>query len=102
MKTKFTKGEWFVYNEDRILSGEEGIGIECKTDKGSVTIVLFGDSPLTDVTNQESLANAKLIAASPDMFECLLAFDEWRKSNLKEDKSIALKLLHRAIKKATS
>ena len=100
MKTKFTKGDWFVYNEDRILSGDEGIGIDCKTDKGSSTIVLFGDSPLTDVTNQESLANAKLIAAAPDLLE---ACERARYAIRFEIVSVAevLDILDNAIKKAT-
>lgn len=62
METKHTKGEWFVYNEKEILHGTESLGIDCKTENGQKTIVVFTDD--VDLLNdpEEELANAKLIA----------------------------------------
>jgi hypothetical protein len=60
MKTKFTSGEWYVYER----------GIDCGVGVGCSGIRICELSLLSDdvITKEENTANANLIAAAPDMY----------------------------------
>ena len=82
MKTKHTKGQWIIKSTkdtnslySMIYSGEVRIA-EVKS---------FGkDSKFNDATYEEKEANAKLIAAAPDMLEALIMLNNY----IKEDSAI--------------
>lgn len=57
MKTKFTKGNWTVLNNRRVIS-----------DKKTVAIL---HSDMIEASEEEIQANLKLIAAAPEMLEAL-------------------------------
>ena len=71
METKFTKGEW----KSRGFEAESNGYISVDFPKGSITIYggvipnLLGEE--RDRLIEEAEANAKLIAAAPEMFEVL-------------------------------
>ena len=92
METKFTKGEWFK---------EESI-VKCLDEKGIMTDIFTGEFGYEKhISDEEAEANAKLIAAAPEMFEALKELYDFAYmwSNDKEDETL-LKALN-AIKKAT-
>lgn len=88
METKFTKGEWSINEwtqpDDRISIGAVGTPL--------IAIV-----PSRDVSYNEQKANAKLIAAAPDLLEALMNIEN-------DDNSIPAtiwEMRNAAIKKAT-
>lgn len=88
METKFTKGEWSINEwtqpDDRISIGAVGTPL--------IAIV-----PSRDVSYNEQKANAKLIAAAPDLLEALMSIEN-------DDNSIPAtiwEMRNAAIKKAT-
>lgn len=67
MTTQHTPGPWWVYDESDRYPGIEA---------ASCSIVVLGDEKrnfhgVQGVTDEESLANARLIASAPDMLEAL-------------------------------
>lgn len=94
METKFTKGEWNYYNE---FNG----GIEVAQD--------FAKNPIPSricvisCNDEEAEANAKLIAAAPEMISMLIALNETIESGVAiiEGDTIHKNML-KLIKKATS
>lgn len=66
--TKFTKGEWEVV--DGTLVGEEilFISVPCVTSKGRVVCRLTKTVDKHIPLDEEDKANAKLIAAAPEMY----------------------------------
>ena len=64
MKTEFTKGEWKVYYPTAKYPNEMYVG---DTDGLCHVTVHFSDNEL-----EEGEANAKLIAAAPDLFKALI------------------------------
>lgn len=100
METKFTKGEWGksrygdgnviakVNDQERLVAN--CMGYSTNTDKGEHVA--------------ENLANAKLIAAAPDLLKvCCLVLDEWhsKTSNMYKKEPIFVQLAREAIRKAT-
>lgn len=62
MKTEFTKGEWIIKHDFNIMTKDGRSIASAGTHSSNV-------SP--DKIRQENLANAKLIAAAPDLLEAL-------------------------------
>ena len=87
METKFTKGEW--------------VGITVTTPNGFFERVTIKDGEsICNVTTRNSKrakANAKLIAAAPDMYETLIKVKEW----LIDMNLPIIDNIEKAIKKAT-
>ncbi len=96
METKHTKGEWFVYNEKEISQGTESLGIDCKNESGRKSIILFNNCGNNDP--DEELANAKLIAAAPELLEALINLTNTCKKYFRDDFDLTESL--NAIKKA--
>ena len=87
METNFTKGEW--------------VGITVTTPNGFFERVTIKDGEsICNVTTRNSKrakANAKLIAAAPDMYETLIKVKEW----LIDMNLPIIDNIEKAIKKAT-
>lgn len=64
METKFTPGPWVTYIEDVVYAGNRKIA-DCDSSN-------LADRPLP--ANAEDKANARLIAAAPDLFAALAPF----------------------------
>lgn len=94
METKFTKGEWNIVHEFNVLSKNGDYVCSCGGQRGNM-------SPTSQT--EMNKANAKLIAAAPDLFDSLSEL--LRK--VKINKAIGHDLVHeiieaeKAIKKAT-
>ena len=113
MNTKFSKGKWsqrklfdsaiMVKDDNGIEWYHNSISIIDETGRVICELDYSTDHEQQGWGHNNNIelweANAKLIINASEMFECLLEFDKWNKSHLKEDKSLALKLLHRVIKK---
>ena len=116
METKHTKGEWVQVNKSQIFN-ENHHGILAFTgfnyDSDQVEVRDEGESWLSmrkrteEVrvkAEEEQLANAKLIAAAPDLLEaCMAIKDYFTDPNLVNDLQIndELDIVQEAIKKAT-
>jgi hypothetical protein len=91
MMSNFTKGEWFAKRE-----GQSTVYIECRIGSGWLQEVAACGPTANGSEEQE--ANAKLIAAAPDLLEAL--------KNLENDNGQipdhAWKLVRDAIAKATT
>ena len=85
METNITKGEWFVSNDNQIVS----MPSQCK-----ITNRVSGWNP------EEAKANAKLMSASPNMLEALLSIYEDKEAwnELSDDQK---QKVEESIKKAT-
>ena len=67
METKFTKGEWVIQNYNG-----KGSCIDIDTKIGNICQVYsLVETDYKTPHNEELIANAKLIAAAPDMFNAL-------------------------------
>ena len=90
MEKKFTKGDWFVFNYNQIVS----MPSQCK-----ITNMISGWNP------EQAKANAKLIAAAPDLLEALnnlvLASDLSSNSPVVGNWNELINNAKNAIKKAT-
>ena len=86
METNITKGEWFVSNDNQIVS----MPSQCK-----ITNRVSGWNP------EEAKANAKLIAASPELLYALIALVNGCLSDSESDKVVSLRKAKQIIKKAT-
>ena len=95
MKTKHTKGEWIVTH-----SGGQVEKQALPVSKDNIICVLE-TSPLK--ISPEIEANAKLIAAAPDLLEALMEFDGAVEESKKLASSLVTAWTHakEAIKKAT-
>ena len=100
METKFTKGEW----KTTILSTTDQLQIQSEK-----IHCVFIDERISSVkpalafgkTIEEAEANAKLIAAAPDMLDVLKSlFKEVYDGNLQASSSLVTQM-NKAIKKAT-
>ena len=93
MKIKHTPGEWLLHENLRSINSEENL---------SIADVWYNNT--TMVTEEEGLANAKLIAASPNLLEaCEIAYkicDKLQYPTENELKTLST-LLKSAINKAT-
>lgn len=75
MNNKHTPGPWQI-SDDAILDGEEDITIETEdgivicTVRGSNDMICADEDDLPQI-NQEVIANARLIAAAPELLEVL-------------------------------
>lgn len=102
METKFTKGEWIIFNPEEIKKGKESIGIDSigKTRKENKSIIIFSEENIpVSITPEESFANAKLIAAAPELLEACIYAIEVDFSSHREIQNMMLKIQN-AIKKA--
>lgn len=72
MKTQFTKGEWRIFNPKQILNKQESVGIDAISEDGEKSILVYGEWNTPNLSGEEALANARLIAQSPKMYEHLL------------------------------
>jgi len=73
--TKFTPGPWSVYGQLGVPSSIKQPGIDSEAGE-RFTIVTWGDEDQEDVgvqgrTPEEKWANARLIAAAPELYEAL-------------------------------
>lgn len=104
MKTQHTAGPWSIYNDAD--SGKDAYGIEAFTETGSTK----GIAILMNRGFEEAEANARLIAAAPELLETLkkangliqraqiTAAEKARKDLIKE----AILLIEATISKAVS
>ena len=87
METNFTKGEW--------------VGITVTTPNGFFERVTIKDGEsicnITTRNSKRAIANAKLIAAAPEMYETLIKVKEW----LIDMNLPIIDNIEKAIKKAT-
>lgn len=97
MKTKFTKGEWFIYNSCDLYSD-----IRSTNGKRIAEVKSFGnEKPFNDPTTNQRKANEKLIIAAPDLFHaCVNAASTLKSIGVDKSAEIMKELLN-AIKKAT-
>lgn len=74
METKHTKGEWKVAEDKTFPSINSQYEIQTSKDEcGGVIATVYGNYRThTVVSEDESLANAKLIASAPELLEVLL------------------------------
>lgn len=90
MKTKHTPAPWIIQNED---SAETVFYIQCKSGNlGSAYNKAGG----------EGLANAKLIAAAPELLEALLKLMEYTQQGYKGGETHPLEVAENAVRKATN
>lgn len=68
---KHTQGKWTIVNPSQIINGFETMGIDSYGDKNKSIIVYREREPREDTTPEEELANAKLIACSPELLQAL-------------------------------
>ena len=97
METKFTKGKWYVAEDNS--SDEKGNEIFIRADKGMNhprIITCWASS------TSENEANAKLISAAPEMIQMLIAINETLLSgiNIHHEDTIHQNI-QKLIKKAT-
>jgi hypothetical protein len=89
---KHTPGPWKIFYP---TVGDCGFGIDTADEKNSIVVMDTEAGIYSAETREEDLANAKLIAAAPDLLEaCLAALDSklhWNQIN---------SMLKKAIKKA--
>ena len=80
MKTKFTKGQWSI--SDIITTNEHGVlsqQIDCQEAGLLSMISIYHNTELTE----EDSANAKLVAAAPDLFSaCFSALQILKSENI--------------------
>ena len=97
MKTKFTKGKWSI--SDIIEGNEYGVlsqQIDCPEAGVTSMIRIYHSSGLTE----EDSANAKLIAAAPELFDaCVYALKTFYTIGCTEDAEI-VRVLEKVINKA--
>ena len=69
-ETKHTKGKWKVFSHPECIYP----GIECLSPQGNFSIACIGNDleGIQGRTEEEILANAKLIAAAPELLEALI------------------------------
>ena len=95
MEKKFSKGKWEVTDDTGecfMIESEDG-GLICTVHDGS-----FDDDAIhMDVVE----ANAKLIAAAPELLEALIALVNGCLSDSESDKVVSLRKAKQIIKKAT-
>jgi hypothetical protein len=100
MKTKFTQGEWTVEEEKNSISAWFEI-------RGKLDAVFIAETPSHVINGRESnktekIANAKLIAAAPDLLNALENLHEWViRTHVGLNDLSELKAATAAIKKAT-
>lgn len=94
METKFTKGEWFLKNRCG------GYRIKDNEQRDVCDIYSFASS----ISDEEAAANAKLIAAAPDLFEACITVEKMYSEVEKMVDGEVLDMINKvrnAIKKAT-
>ena len=95
MEKKFTKGQW-VIDSDFITVEVDGIDeVVCDLDPIDVYPTVYQRS------EEEKDANAKLIAAAPELLEALIALVNGCLSDSESDKVVSLRKAKQIIKKAT-
>ena len=91
--TNFTKGPWHVEPEE----ASEGRGLAICAEDAIVATITPEDDRQADA---EDWANARLIAAAPDLLAALEVAWRWQNSDL-EDEDEVLNIMAEAIAKAT-
>lgn len=72
MEKKFTKGEWdIVHSESKPAVNVIGTVLGGKYKIARCPYIICEDTEITERDRKEALANAKLIAAAPDLLEAL-------------------------------
>lgn len=71
IKTNFTPGPWRHEKKMYGFSEMDAIGTNCQYDEGKTMHVTIGEKEYAWST-KESQANARLIAAAPEMFQVLI------------------------------
>jgi len=105
MKTKHTPGEWYIDNGSwtQHTVGIEKWAINVKTKDGNFFCI--GDADGEHMTVEELKANAKLMAAAPDMLKACLymidSFDLDDKSLFTKQQKASIGYTKTAINKAT-
>ncbi len=104
-KFKGTKGKWFI-NDEEPLKPEDYLEIMVEVESKHFTKVALG--AVYDQRDDVGKANAKLIAAAPELLEALNAITDnietWLNTGVAADKKISKELYNNAvsaIKKAT-
>ena len=75
MKTKHTKGDWYV--AENLSNNSTGNRVIIRTDRGNHPQVAVAINYNTEANE----ANAKLIAAAPEMLESLTKIRAWYEEN---------------------
>ena len=74
-KIKHTKGEWYI-DYDSVEENQYGsIGIDISTNRYDTNIITVW-SGKSNTIDEETEANAKLIAAAPELLEIVLKYDK--------------------------
>jgi len=100
MKTQHTKGEWSLDFSMAEKKSNEIYWIYINSDKGKHIAEVKGKH--CEIENSECDANAKLIAAAPELLESCNFMLDVLSGHLKFDLKIAIADMKAAIKKATS
>jgi len=101
METKHTKGEWEVSNsqyQSKLFGEHTGFNITANNGQRNVCNVTLNNA--VGIPEVEREANAKLIAAAPELLEAAIICN--REFDDPNDSIEAFKKLNNAIKKATS
>lgn len=93
METKFTKGEW------KILQGKSQRDV---FESGRLLATAYNNTvSKQNICLEEAIANAKLIAAAPDLLDSCIELFEYYKTECSIPNLEVLKKAQQAIKKAT-
>lgn len=95
MEKKFTKGKWNISDDTSecyLVKSDDG---------GLIAFVYDGDIDDEAIHMDVVQANAKLIAAAPELLEALIALVNGCLSDSESDKVVSLRKAKQIIKKAT-
>lgn len=75
---KHTLGPWMVFDWTTSTGGTRLVGVRPVADEPGDICQVWGEfDKVSDRPNEESVANARLIAAAPDMLEVLVKLEYW-------------------------
>lgn len=104
--SKHTPGPWEVHNGTDVYPVDDEKArfyvADCDPDNAPVASSLLepGEHPNTDATYEQAMANARLIAAAPDMLEALRRFEAYYPAGINPWLDEAASLARAAIAKA--
>lgn len=106
METKHTKGQWslnYSFTAKDLKDSEGSIAIKSDVNDRPWIAEAKGSHVNDGMGLEEFEANAKLIAAAPELLEALKGCIHWMsKVNLSDEGDQAIQLAEKAIKKATT
>lgn len=98
-KAKYTQGPWNVGLDDEPMEGVEGIEISGDGNSMNVGYAMSLNDELKICNTTR--ANARLMAAAPQMLEALLAASDWIDAQLGEPRTEIQAIIQQAIADAT-